>query len=63
MYKTCLILIFVGSCVGMLQPRESESREIKDLSGMWNFRADYSANRNKGFEENWFESSLSKVSW
>jgi len=42
----------------MLFPRDSESRQVKDLSGFWNFRADMSANRNAGFEENWFAKPL-----
>ncbi|XP_074636652.1 beta-glucuronidase-like [Acropora palmata] len=43
---------------GMLFPRDSESREVKDLSGFWNFRADMSANRNAGFEGKWFSKPL-----
>ncbi|XP_028396495.1 beta-glucuronidase-like isoform X2 [Dendronephthya gigantea] len=39
---------------GMLFPRESPSRQIKDLGGLWSFRADTSQNRNAGFEEKWF---------
>ena len=46
---------------GMLFPRDSESREVKDLSGFWNFRADLSANRNAGFEQNWFAKPLWQV--
>ena len=46
---------------GMLYPRESESREVKDLSGIWNFRADGSDLREEGFRERWFRKSLSKV--
>jgi len=46
---------------GMLFPRDSESREVKDLSGFWNFRADMSANRNAGFEQSWFAKPLWQV--
>ena len=46
---------------GMLFPRDSESRQVKDLSGFWNFRADMSANRNAGFEQNWFAKPLWQV--
>ena len=46
---------------GMLYPRESESREVKDLSGLWNFRADMSPSRNQGFNEQWFTKPLSQV--
>ena len=45
----------------MLQPRESENREIKDISGMWIFRADNSSTRNEGFEQAWYKTSLRKV--
>lgn len=46
---------------GMLFPRESESREVKDLCGFWNFRADISANRMAGFEQSWFAKPLWQV--
>ena len=46
---------------GMLFPRESPSREIKDLSGLWTFRADFSKDRNLGFQKSWFQSPLTKV--
>ena len=46
---------------GMLFPRDSESREVKDLSGFWNFRADMSENRNAGFEQSWFAKPLWQV--
>jgi hypothetical protein len=46
---------------GMLYPRESESRQIKDLCGLWSFRADKSQNRNAGFEEKWYEQDLAEV--
>ncbi|CAB3988295.1 Beta-glucuronidase [Paramuricea clavata] len=46
---------------GMLYPRESESRQIKDLCGLWSFRADKSQNRNAGFEEKWYEQDLAKT--
>jgi beta-glucuronidase len=34
----------------MLNPKESRTREIKDLSGIWNFKIDTD---NKGIQENW----------
>ncbi|KAJ8304456.1 hypothetical protein KUTeg_018039 [Tegillarca granosa] len=33
---------------GMLYPRDSETRDIKSLDGMWNFRADASPTRREG---------------
>lgn len=39
----------------MLFPRESESREVKDLSGIWRFKAD---KNNEGFKEEWYLAPL-----
>ena len=66
----CLLLGYIASCIhgelglegGMLYPRESESRQIQELNGMWKFRADMSPNRNAGMTENWFKQKLSQVS-
>ncbi|XP_013875102.1 beta-glucuronidase [Austrofundulus limnaeus] len=46
---------------GMLFPRESSSRELKELNGLWAFRADRSPNRNQGFEEAWFKRRLEET--
>ncbi|KAM9846484.1 beta-glucuronidase [Aulostomus maculatus] len=46
---------------GMLFPRESPSREVKELSGVWSFRADKSPNRNQGFEKGWYKSRLAET--
>lgn len=46
---------------GMLFPRESLSREVKELNGLWTFRADLSPNRNQGFEQFWFKRPLAEV--
>ncbi|XP_062392209.1 beta-glucuronidase isoform X2 [Sardina pilchardus] len=46
---------------GMLFPRESPSREIKDLSGLWAFRADISKDRNLGFQKAWFQGPLTET--
>ncbi|CAN9501606.1 unnamed protein product [Ophioblennius macclurei] len=46
---------------GMLFPRESSSRELKELNGLWAFRADNSPNRNRGFEESWYRQRLSET--
>ena len=42
----------------LLYPRESESREIKDLGGKWKFRIDDSADRNQSFRQHWWEKPL-----
>ncbi len=46
---------------GMLFPTESPSREVKDASGLWSFRADLSPERNRGFEQQWYKSPLAEV--
>lgn len=46
---------------GMLFPQESLSREVKELSGLWAFRADFSLNRNQGFDQLWFKRPLAEV--
>ena len=44
---------------GILYPRESESREVKLLDGIWNFRK--SDDPLLGFREKWFAKDLSRV--
>jgi beta-glucuronidase len=39
----------------MLYPRESETREVKGLSGLWTFRAD---TEDVGYDEKWFAGGL-----
>lgn len=46
---------------GMLYPRESPSRERKELDGLWSFRADFSENRHQGFEQQWYRTPLREV--
>jgi beta-glucuronidase len=42
----------------MLYPRESESREIKDLSGIWSFKLD---KESKGYEKRWYKKELTNT--
>ena len=56
-----LVAVAVG-CEGLLYPRESESREVKELNGVWHFRADFSPGRNAGFVEEWYKQPLPDVS-
>ena len=56
------ISLIMAALPGMLFPKDSERREVKDLSGMWDFRADSSVNRNGGFENMWFAKPLRQVS-
>lgn len=46
---------------GMLFPRETSSREVKELNGLWKFRADMSPSRNQGFESAWYKTHLEEV--
>uniref|UniRef100_A0A8C2A5U9 Beta-glucuronidase n=1 Tax=Cyprinus carpio TaxID=7962 RepID=A0A8C2A5U9_CYPCA len=46
---------------GMLFPTESPSREVKDVSGLWIFRADESPERSRGFEQQWYKSPLAET--
>ncbi|XP_041808204.1 beta-glucuronidase [Chelmon rostratus] len=60
----CLFAAFDAVCLldsGMLFPRESPSREVKELNGLWDFRADRSPNRNQGFERAWYKSRLAET--
>ncbi|XP_037605042.1 beta-glucuronidase [Sebastes umbrosus] len=57
----CLVSVFGCGCLldsGLLFPRESSSREIKQLDGLWSFRADKSPTRNQGFDKTWYKSRL-----
>ncbi|XP_026037878.1 beta-glucuronidase [Astatotilapia calliptera] len=46
---------------GMLFPQESSFREVKELNGLWDFRADGSPNRNEGFEKAWYKRRLTET--
>lgn len=50
-----------GKLPGMLFPRDSESRSLRHLDGIWNFRIDDSDNRNAGFEQKWYSAPLKQV--
>ncbi|KAM4794632.1 beta-glucuronidase [Rhinophrynus dorsalis] len=43
---------------GMLYPRETPTRELKELNGIWSFRADKSPQRDEGFQEKWYKRPL-----
>lgn len=46
---------------GLLYPRESETREVKSLDGMWNFFKSDTNNPTQGIREKWFNESLSQI--
>ena len=61
---TVLISFFINAqskLPGMLYPRDSESRTLRRLDGMWNFRIDDSPARNESFVNKWFMNWLDKV--
>ncbi|XP_013419250.1 beta-glucuronidase [Lingula anatina] len=60
-YFCSILLLNISGVDGILYPRESESRQIQDLNGIWDFRMDDSTNRNKGFEEDWFKQPLKRT--
>ena len=52
------LLLLAVSCHGLLYPKDSPSRLVKSLDGVWHFRADFSSNRNAGFEQQWWTKPL-----
>ena len=56
----CHVIVSVDLSQGMLFPRETETRQVKSLDGMWDFRADISF---VGFEEMWYSLPLSQVNF
>lgn len=60
------VLLLVALCLsgseGLLYPRESQSREVKIIDALWNFRADFSSGRDAGFVEEWYNQPLVMVS-
>ncbi|XP_073171850.1 beta-glucuronidase isoform X2 [Lepidochelys kempii] len=57
----CLLLLSCQALAlrgGMLYPRESASRELKELNGIWSFRADFSEQRDQGFVQQWYRKPL-----
>ncbi|XP_032596877.1 beta-glucuronidase isoform X3 [Drosophila grimshawi] len=45
---------------GMLYPRESETREVRTLDGIWNFVRSDESNPTQGIRDGWFKDDLSK---
>ena len=58
MLRVFCLLFSISGCFALLYPRESESRQLKDLSGKWHFRIDDSSDRIQGFRERWWEKPL-----
>ncbi|EDW79771.1 uncharacterized protein Dwil_GK17842 [Drosophila willistoni] len=47
--------------VGLLYPRESETREVRSLDGIWRFLKSNASDPLRGVREKWFDKSLSKT--
>lgn len=62
----CLLLVTFllvnNCCEGLLYPKDSSTRLVKDLDGIWHFRVDRSDLRNEGFDEHWYSEPLQAVS-
>ena len=56
-----ILLILTVDCNGLLFPKDSPSRLVKSLDGVWHFRADFSPSRNAGFEEEWWKKPLAST--
>ena len=56
----CLLLVVGAS--GMLYPQDNEHRLVKELNGLWLFRADVPSSRDEGFAKKWYERPLDEVS-
>uniref|UniRef100_H2XR42 Beta-glucuronidase n=1 Tax=Ciona intestinalis TaxID=7719 RepID=H2XR42_CIOIN len=56
-----IVCVIIHSANGILYPMESESRQVKDLSGRWRFRTDNSSGRDTGFQERWWERRLAET--
>ncbi|XP_047141772.1 beta-glucuronidase [Hydra vulgaris] len=53
-------LVFLPSSFSLF-PQESETREVKLLTGLWDFRMDNSSARNAGFHNEWYRKSLKET--
>lgn len=53
-----VVPVFVSSqvvpSVGLLYPRESETREVRSLDGIWNFGKSHTDNSSEGLIEQWY---------
>lgn len=50
-----------SSPAGILYPIETESREVKSLDGIWNFRLAPRLDPDLGFRQQWYSQPLEKV--
>lgn len=62
-YAIALVILNkeITPTVGMLYPRESETREVRSLDGLWNFVKSDPTNPTQGVRDKWFMNDLSRV--
>lgn len=62
-YAIALVILNreITPTVGMLYPRESETREVRSLDGLWNFVKSDITNPTQGVRDKWFTDDLSRV--
>ena len=53
-----VVLSVITTSSGILFPKDSPSRLVKDLNGVWHFRIDDSPSRNASFEDKWYQRPL-----
>lgn len=70
MVKSLVIVCFFSSATfvacsfaNILYPVESESRELRTLHGLWNFKISPLFNQMVGFEEKWYTKRFDTVSF
>lgn len=56
-----LVLLRGRAGAGPLCPRDTPSRDLKELGGLWRFRADTSERRDQGFAQRWYRRPLEQV--
>jgi len=58
-----MLFSLISSCqdVLALYPRDSLTREVKSLDGIWNFRASPSEDQEIGFRNAWYRRPLKEV--
>lgn len=61
-FGVILINSEIPQTTGLLYPRESETREVRSLDGIWNFVQSDQYNVTQGIRERWYKDDLSKVS-
>ena len=57
-----LVFVIASFSSGLLYPKDSTSRLVKELNGIWHFRVDNSASSQEGFTEEWYSKPLQSVS-